>query len=51
MVKANDITPRRAELRKRLIHESPAPEMPNTPISEVYIFRVMIIFFNYLSNK
>lgn len=40
MVKASDNTPRRAELHKRLIHESPAPEMSITPTSEVY--RVII---------
>lgn len=34
MVHSNDSTPRRTEMRKRLIHESPAPEMPNTPILE-----------------
>lgn len=34
MVQANDNTPRRTELRKRLIHESPAPEIACTPIAE-----------------
>lgn len=30
IVQTNDNTPRRTELRQRLIHESPAPEMPIT---------------------
>lgn len=34
MVQANDSTPRRNEIRKRCVHESPAPEMPTTPIIE-----------------
>ncbi|VVC42025.1 Hypothetical protein CINCED_3A008925 [Cinara cedri] len=33
-IQANDNTPRRNEIRKRLIHESPAPEMLNTPVLE-----------------
>lgn len=34
IVHLNDSTPRRTEVFKRLMHESPAPEMPNTPILE-----------------
>lgn len=37
MVQVHDDTPRRTELRKRLIHESPAPEIPTTPtLNEVH---------------
>lgn len=36
MVLENDFTPRRKELCKRLIHESPAPEMPITPTLELH---------------
>lgn len=42
MVQANDDTPRRTELRKRLIHESPAPEMAGTPVSEE-VHKIMVI--------
>ncbi|XP_025405959.1 E3 ubiquitin-protein ligase TRAIP isoform X2 [Sipha flava] len=34
MIQANDNTPRRTELRKRIIHESPAPEIQITTGSE-----------------
>lgn len=34
MIQANDNTPRRTELRKRIIHESPAPEIPISHGSE-----------------
>lgn len=34
MIQVNDITPRRTELRKRIIHESPAPDMPKSPCLE-----------------
>lgn len=36
MIQANDNTPRRTELRKRIIHESPAPEIQITNTSEVH---------------
>lgn len=34
MVQIKDSTPRRTEVRRRLIHESPAPELPITPVLE-----------------
>lgn len=45
MIQANDNTPRRTELRKRLIHESPAPEMPNTPVAEETLKVVLVIYY------
>lgn len=48
MVQGNDSTPRRKELCKRLIHESPAPELPTTPIVEEVHFQILI---NYLVKK
>lgn len=35
VVQTNDTcTPRRTELRKRILHESPAPEIPTSPFPE-----------------
>lgn len=43
MVKANDNTPRRTELCRRLIHESPAPETPITPVLEE-VHKEVVVF-------
>lgn len=45
IVQVNDNTPRRTELRKRLIHESPAPEMSNTPVAEETFKVVLVIYY------
>lgn len=45
LVQANDNTPRRTELHKRIIHESPAPEVTVTQSLE----KVHVMFVIYLS--
>lgn len=50
MIQANDNTPRRTELRKRLIHESPAPEMINTQTLEE-VHKLIIIYLKNINNK
>jgi len=43
LVQANDNTPRRTELCKRIIHESPAPELTVTPsLEKVYKVKSII---------
>lgn len=44
MIQVHDGTPRRTELRKRLIHESPAPEIPTTPTQDE-VHKVVIIIY------
>lgn len=47
LIQANDNTPRRTELRKRIIYESPAPDLSITPSLEK-VHKVKSI--NYLSK-
>jgi len=49
-VQANDNTPRRTELHKRIIHESPAPESI-TPSSEKVYKVISIIYLSELNTK
>jgi len=48
LVQANDNTPRRTELRKRIIHESPAPELTITPSLEKVPKVISIVYLSEL---
>lgn len=50
MVQVNDDTPRRTELRKRIILESPAPEISRTPVS-LKVHKIMLDTINILVFK
>jgi len=51
LVQANDNTPRRTELRNRIIHESPAPELSISPSSEKVYKVISIIYLSELNTK